>query len=194
MKILGVLVLLILISSIGIHSYAMDELPRKQVIEKKISTVSLIVVNVQKGSTAALVGIEKGDILKSYDGVELQSISQLQELIAKKHNSNSNKVELLVQRAGQELAFSVKRGVLGVSLGRSEKYLSISSSDKLPEDFDIEWLEDADILDIQDLLEALGQKRKNIHIEKDDNWDMTELFLELSTIFKKPHKTTFYLQ
>jgi S1-C subfamily serine protease len=61
------------------------------------------------------VGLRKGDVLVSYAGQPLESAQQTVTLI-KAHSRDAANVTLVVRRAGEEMEFAVRPGVLGLNM------------------------------------------------------------------------------
>jgi len=83
----------------------------------------LVVTSVVPESEAARVKVKEGDIILSYDGQQVSSVAQLNEL---KSKVKTEKVELVVVRKGEKKSFTMKKGQIGVYLSERRPEIKLA--------------------------------------------------------------------
>lgn len=76
---------------------------------------TVIVTAVKAGGLGEKAGLKVGDVLESYDGVELRATAQTVAVI-KKRTAEAADIDLVVRRAKKEITLAVRPGLLGVTL------------------------------------------------------------------------------
>ena len=75
--------------------------------------LGLKITGLEEYSSLGMAGAQKGDILTHYNGVKLESVSQL---LALRDRLEQDEVEVILRRGLDDIKFSVPKGVLGVYL------------------------------------------------------------------------------
>lgn len=83
----------------------------------------VVVTSVVPESEASRVKVKEGDIILTYDGRQISSVTQLNEL---KSGVKTEKVELVVIRKGKKKSFSMKKGQIGVYLSERRPEIELA--------------------------------------------------------------------
>jgi hypothetical protein len=83
----------------------------------------LVVNSVEDGTEADRVGLKEGDIILSYDGKEVTSVAQLNEL---KMKVKTDEVDLVVLRKDEKREFKIKAGQIGVYLSERRPEIELA--------------------------------------------------------------------
>ena len=83
----------------------------------------MVVTSVVPESEASRVKVKEGDIILTYDGQQVNSVAQLNEL---KSGAKTEKVELVVLRKGKKKSFSIMKGQIGVYLSERRPEIELA--------------------------------------------------------------------
>ena len=81
------------------------------------------VINVNKGTQAETLGLQRGDLVVEYDGVAIQNSHQLVSIV--KQKSESDTVDMVVIRDGEPLRMTLNGGLIGINI----KTVAVSESE-----------------------------------------------------------------
>jgi len=76
----------------------------------------VLVVHVVEGSQAQSIGIQKGDIIKSYFGNTLKTSKELIKIVSANANSKHKKINITIIRNGESIELHANPGRLGVQI------------------------------------------------------------------------------
>ncbi|MEE3054281.1 MAG: S8 family serine peptidase [Planctomycetota bacterium] len=82
--------------------------------KEKLTARNVVIARIAPGGQAAKAGIETDDLVRSYDGRPITTISALRSAVRASSQRPGRKITLVITRGGKKLEFIVKPGPLGI--------------------------------------------------------------------------------
>lgn len=102
---------LLSVTTIQLHAQAADSVTTDSV--PRTSIIGLEIIGFVENSNLEKTGAKIGDLLTHYNGVKLESLSQLLEL---RDSFDKDLVEIVLLRGSEESIFTIPKGMLGANL------------------------------------------------------------------------------
>jgi len=83
---------------------------------RKFDSKGVVVTNIGPGSRSAKTGMARGDVLLTYDGIQLGGSEKLRDLTRRTHHTKQVKIKAV--RGKEEVLFEVHGGTLGITVRR----------------------------------------------------------------------------
>ena len=83
-------------------------------VAQDASEKAVRVINVNKGTQAEVLGLQRGDLVVEYDGIAIQNTQQLVSIV--KQKSESDTVDMVVVRDGETLRITLNGGLIGINI------------------------------------------------------------------------------